>query len=402
MIKNSLLEKRLKSYSALAVGVLALGGAASGQVVYTDIDPDFLADADGLSYELDLNNDGTIDFTINRSAGTAGAAIRMSAGSGNEVLGAISYGVYFLPYALSEGDAINDAQTLWNGTMNNNHLTLAWGSTYGYWTDDLTDKYLGLRIVVDSDTFYGWARMDVTAGGTSFTIKDYAFESTAGEGILAGNTSSAVSANLITDLTVADVANNGNGSDLQADFNRPTDESTVSEYRIMVVDSANVAGFDLAAAEAVASANYTVVSIISKGDVTLTFDAAATDVNGNAIAEDVPYKVFVLSMADGTNATANALSDPSDQITLENTAGISILESNINMYSFGETLVVNSKNMELRNALITIYDISGRQVYNAELISDEVRIQLNKQSSQFYLVKINTQKGDFVKKIYLK
>ena len=135
-MKKKLLEKRLKSYSALAAGVLAASGSASGYIAYTNVDPDFTADADGESYELDLNNDGVIDFTIHRSrTTTASGAVRIVPASGNEVLGATSYGAYFLPYALSEGAAIDGNQAEWNGTLNSAYLTLAWYSTYGYWID---------------------------------------------------------------------------------------------------------------------------------------------------------------------------------------------------------------------------------------------------------------------------
>jgi Secretion system C-terminal sorting domain len=41
---------------------------------------------------------------------------------------------------------------------------------------------------VGADTYYGWARLDVHPGSTSFTVKDYAYESTANACIQAGQT----------------------------------------------------------------------------------------------------------------------------------------------------------------------------------------------------------------------
>lgn len=402
-MKKKLLEKRLKSYSALAAGVLAAGGAANGQVVYTDVDPDSVADADGESYELDLNNDGTIDFTINRSrTTTASGAVRIVPQAGNEVLGATSYGgAYFLPYALSNGDAINGDETLWNGTINSAYLTLAWYSTYGYWAGGQTDKYLGLRIDVDGAMHYGWVRLDVAAGGGSFTLKDYAFVSNAGVGIEAGATEVDIPAALITDLTVEDITDNGNGSDLQVDFNRPTDESTVAEYRIMVVESANAGSFDLAAAEAVAAGNYTIVETATKGDVTVTLAADAKTVDGTLIANGVAYKIFVLSMADGTNAVLNALSAASEEITLIDVTSVDELQESINVYTYGSMLAVDSKT-ELQNAQLSVYDVAGRQVYSDELSVSQARIQLDRHASKFYLVRITTAQGHFVKKVFLK
>ena len=52
----------------------------------------------------------------------------------------------------------------------------------------MTNKYLGLRFQIGANLHYGWARLDVPANATSFTIKDYAYESTANTPIAAGAT----------------------------------------------------------------------------------------------------------------------------------------------------------------------------------------------------------------------
>lgn len=55
---------------------------------------------------------------------------------------------------------------------------MAWGTNMGYWIGE-TNKYLALKLIVGSNTYYGWARLDFESTSTSFTIKDYAYESTA-------------------------------------------------------------------------------------------------------------------------------------------------------------------------------------------------------------------------------
>ena len=62
-MKKTTLNKKLKSYSALAVSALAASSAANAQIIYTNI-ADTLLDASGETYSIDLNNDATIDFTI--------------------------------------------------------------------------------------------------------------------------------------------------------------------------------------------------------------------------------------------------------------------------------------------------------------------------------------------------
>ena len=52
----------------------------------------------------------------------------------------------------------------------------------------LNGKTNGLQFTVGGNTHYGWARLDVQAIGDVFTLKDYAYNSTADQGIEAGQT----------------------------------------------------------------------------------------------------------------------------------------------------------------------------------------------------------------------
>ncbi|MNP84643.1 hypothetical protein D3C76_1840430 [compost metagenome] len=48
----------------------------------------------------------------------------------------------------------------------------------------------------------------------------------------------------------------------------------------------------------------------------MTFTEADVDASGNAITAGTAYQAYVLSIADGTNATVNRLSDPSNSAAL--------------------------------------------------------------------------------------
>ncbi len=124
-----------------------------------------------------------------------------------------------------------------------------------------------------------------------------------------------------SDLTATDVGNTGTGADLAVSFRRATDESTVSEYRIVVVDSAAAPGFDLSAANAVPPGNYTTVAPTGI-DQSVLLPGAANTAAGVPLGNDVPYVVFVLSVADGTVAQSNALSPSTASITLRVTSGL--------------------------------------------------------------------------------
>jgi hypothetical protein len=128
-----------------------------------------------------------------------------------------------------------------------------------------------------------------------------------------------------TGVTVSDVGDSGNGSDLEVSFIRPSGENTkIASYRIMVVKSLDSSSFNLSVANAVYEDYYTKLSKTGADSYTTALDAAAKDIDGNVITDGTAYNVFVLSVADGVNATVNALSDASNEVTLS--GGISALE----------------------------------------------------------------------------
>ncbi len=68
---------------------------------------------------------------------------------------------------------------------------MAWGVTTGHWLG-ATDKYLALKLVKGSNTYYGWARLDFLHSSGSFIIKDYAFESKPNTCIQSGQITSGI------------------------------------------------------------------------------------------------------------------------------------------------------------------------------------------------------------------
>src|SRR5690349_7779255 len=71
MKKSTTLSKKVKNYTLLAGSILASSMAAKGQIIYTDIDPDYemggvIPDTfpTNVYDSLDLNNDGLFDFQI--------------------------------------------------------------------------------------------------------------------------------------------------------------------------------------------------------------------------------------------------------------------------------------------------------------------------------------------------
>lgn len=101
-------------------------------------------------------------------------------------------GANYFPWALTSNTNICDTLTSWYGA--NNPGFLAFSSSIGNWIGQ-TDKYLALKLNVGTNTYYGWVRLDVVATASSFTVKDYAYESTPNSCILTGQIPLGISEN---------------------------------------------------------------------------------------------------------------------------------------------------------------------------------------------------------------
>ena len=156
---------------------IASSNQIRAQVIYTDI-PDATPNA---TYPLDLNNDSIDDFVIQM-----GAIDKIVCFPQNDNAYAGEFdGANYFPWALTSNTNICDTLTSWYGS--NNPGFLAFSSSSGNWIGQ-TDKYLALKLNVGTNTYYGWVRLDVVATATSFTVKDYAYESTPNSCILTGQT----------------------------------------------------------------------------------------------------------------------------------------------------------------------------------------------------------------------
>jgi hypothetical protein len=185
-LKNS--SKRLAHYGALALAIAGVADA-NGQIIYTDINPDF-AGHDTTATNLDLDNDGVDDFKFLQVFGPAVVIGTFQSHVGHSFLGSDGNGTsYRYAYALNNGDPISAGQSNWFpganfGTLN--YDACQGGNGPSHWCG-VTDKYLGLRFQIAGNTHYGWARLDVSASGANWTLKDYAYNSVPGQVLNAGD-----------------------------------------------------------------------------------------------------------------------------------------------------------------------------------------------------------------------
>lgn len=171
-------KKLFLKHLACWAAVLVLNSSLSAQIVYTDI-PDATPNA---TYPLDLNNDLVDDFLIQFDVANKVMCIPQN---NNAYAGTIVNGVH-LPWALPASAAICNTLTTWYNAAHPG--TMAFGTNTGYWVGE-TDKYLALQLIIGANTYYGWVRLDVTGTSASFTVKDYAYQSTPNTCIQAGQVS---------------------------------------------------------------------------------------------------------------------------------------------------------------------------------------------------------------------
>jgi hypothetical protein len=197
-MKIKIILQKKKAFLCCLLVLFIFNSKLYSQVVYTDIIPDATPSA---TYPLDLNNDAIVDFLIQFSMANKVMCIPQN---NNAYLGDFVGGVH-LPWALSASNAICASQATWYDSSNPG--TMAWGTTtaspsIGYWLG-ATNKYLALKLIVGANTYYGWVRLDFLFISGSFSVKDYAYQSTPNACIQSGQT--ALSINEHTSKTISSI-----------------------------------------------------------------------------------------------------------------------------------------------------------------------------------------------------
>ena len=203
----------LKKFYAFIVTTMMLSASANAQFVYTDVIPDVVRGCNypspcGADFLIDLNNDGINDFTFaprahgfscgNCSNGSASLGTRDSALVISTIQSWISDTV--------GGFGLNrsiDSSLVWTNTIHtlaqNGEQCMAcpngpisYRGTQGItgnWKN-VSGNFMGLKIKVGSDFYYGWIKLGVSIANysVSITIMEYAYNSTPNQPILAGQT----------------------------------------------------------------------------------------------------------------------------------------------------------------------------------------------------------------------
>ncbi|MBK7441892.1 MAG: T9SS type A sorting domain-containing protein [Bacteroidetes bacterium] len=209
--------QKLKAYSLFSTAFLFNGATGFNQVVYVDIDPDIILDTPGEQFTLDIDGNGADDISFFNSSfdfymatpwwsyWTRQDLVVYLPDEKLELAGLKHYVYYwsqnfYYPYALSNSEIIGDDlqfnaasfQAIAERTYYQDHTNLFFCNHcywYNYFTAESVNKYLGFKLKNDGGDFhYGWMRCDVLDEGRTMIIKDYAYELTPDNPILAGDT----------------------------------------------------------------------------------------------------------------------------------------------------------------------------------------------------------------------
>lgn len=206
----------------------------------------------------------------------------------------------------------------------------------------------------------------------------------------------------VTNLVAADIADAGNGSDLQVTFDVPADESQIEGYYLTVTDQ-NVS-------QALFTGNYSIFEPTAKkitpngNNVSYTFTAADTywkftppsSIAPTPIAENVPMYVYVYVKAKSGSISVVA---QSNGITLTNsTAGITEnAKGDITVYPNPARNFVNISANGIANGFVHIYSTTGKVVAQKAIANGTSKVNVNNLDNGVYIYTIQNSQGEILK-----
>lgn len=187
------LYKRLISYAGLAAATLAASDKdAEAQIIYTDVIPDHsYSDWVTSPYQLDINNDGIIDFEF-YNTGYEGSGPTWC-GSSSAYVNALGSNAIMMDGKPVDNGFVIDSLQDWEPNGYIVELDCSWESNgggfcdchlTGNWNDEWSSKFLGIRLVADGESYYGWIRLRTWG----LKVEDYALQSLPNESIVTGAT----------------------------------------------------------------------------------------------------------------------------------------------------------------------------------------------------------------------
>ncbi|MCH8330613.1 MAG: hypothetical protein IH946_04415, partial [Bacteroidetes bacterium] len=137
-------------------------------------------------------------------------------------------------------------------------------------------------------------------------------------------------------------------------------------YHVIVIQEAHATNFTTNDASSLLF--HELFTNVTKGtglNYTINLDENAKEMTGTPITGNTSYMIFVLTVADGINATENAMGDPSGVFTLQGTSSVSDSrnEDQLSVHQYGDQLHVDLSGFEQQQKTINLFNLSGQEVY---------------------------------------
>ena len=181
------MTRTLKRFLVLLAVGLSLSSSGQGTIVYNNpADIPVFGGAIYVNYNFDVNGDGTTDFVLR----AINAEFMVIPVGQNAVLGTLApppnlvgaVGAFGFGYAISLNPV---APRQWIQGAGDADLLGRYGPVFAYeWQGVKSDSYMGVQFYIGSEIHYGWVHLWVFRNGGY--IKEWAYDTVAGQGILAG------------------------------------------------------------------------------------------------------------------------------------------------------------------------------------------------------------------------
>ncbi|HLW31878.1 MAG TPA: T9SS type A sorting domain-containing protein [Aequorivita sp.] len=171
-------SKKLAKYSALSLAIAGVADA-SGQVVYTDIDPDFYG-GPGSQLSIDFNEDGDMDIQFIQANNGNYDLLYNYTDNGGVLTNSV--GGYVYTSNVAYGDTIDAGAGVFRSA---GELCVGPGYMYHQFCGT-GEGYIAVQFEINGANHYGWVRVDV-ADSANYIVMDYAYESSPNTAITAGD-----------------------------------------------------------------------------------------------------------------------------------------------------------------------------------------------------------------------
>ncbi len=391
-MKNQYNDK-VKIFTSL-VGSLSIfnsNNAEAQTMISRTIDPAQVLTINS-NYALDIDNDGDEEFNIIGRTYAYGSSITRffyfngngnNLGVGNPPIAGSNNAQTFLlggndkfvdrldlgdttTFTSEYNDILNTVMFVTvNGIVNNSYR----------WTAGTSDKYVGVQFTIGTEVHFGWVKLDIASDYSTITVKAVGYESSPGALSKAGATTSA---GLVSNLSAVFVANNNDASDITVSFNKATDESNILGYRVAILPTISAAGVTLREAQLLTADRFAFIPK-SGSNISQALPSTLLDANGDAIANNTNYTVFVMTVGD--LSTGDALLSTGYNFTTGTTESGKIAA---NIFSDGSSVFFNDMP---RDGQVKVVNSSGATIYSGTLDAGSSVIQLAA-SSGIYTVQV--------------